>query len=502
MILVWFIAILLVGGIVCWVMARWSAPACRWIALAATVADFVLSLVLWIRNYPVNLLPQQEWLKQVNWTWLPDAGIHFHLAIDGLSLLLVVLTFFLGIVSVLASWKEISEGVGFFHLNLLWVLAGITGVFLAVDLFLFYFAWELMLIPMYFLIAIWGHERRVYAAVKFFLFTQLSGLLMLISILALYFIHHSATGVYTFEYSELIGTSMPLHVAIWVMLGFFVAFAVKLPMVPVHTWLPDAHTEAPTAGSVVLAGLLLKTGAYGLLRFVVPLFPAAAHWFSPIATILAVIGIIYGAVLAFGQTDLKRLVAYTSISHLGFVLLAIFVWNKLALEGALITIIAHGISTGALFVLVGSLQERIHTREMDRMGGLWQTIPRFSGAAMFFAMASIGLPGLGDFVGEFLILLGTYKVSVGLTVAAAIGVLASTFYGLKFIQRAFHGSNVHHWELHDLFPREVAIIAPMIAILLWLGLFPQPVLNTFAASMNKLQQRASQQYQAYERGHQ
>jgi len=502
MILVWFIAILAVGGAACWVVARWSTAVCRWIALAATAADFVLSLALWIRNYPVNLLRQQYWLLQVNWTWFNDAGIHFHLAIDGLSLLLVVLTFFLGIVSVLASWTEIREGVGFFHLNLLWVLAGITGVFLAVDLFLFYFAWELMLIPMYFLIAIWGHERRVYAAVKFFLFTQLSGLLMLISILALYFIHHSATGVYSFEYSDLIGTSMPLHVAVWVMLGFFIAFAVKLPMVPVHTWLPDAHTEAPTAGSVILAGLLLKTGAYGLLRFVVPLFPTAAHWFSPVATILAVIGILYGAVLAFAQTDLKRLVAYTSVSHLGFVLLGIFVWNKLALEGALITIIAHGISTGALFVLVGALQERIHTREMDRTGGLWQTIPRLSGAAMFFVMASIGLPGLGDFVGEFLILLGTYKVSVGLTVAAAIGVLFSTLYGLKFIQRALHGSNNHHWELHDLFAREVVIIAPMILILLWLGLFPQPVLNTFTATMDKLQQTASQQQQAYEGGQQ
>ncbi|HSB76008.1 MAG TPA: NADH-quinone oxidoreductase subunit M [Terriglobales bacterium] len=500
MILVGLIAILLAGGVACWIVARWSAAVCRWLALAAIVADLVLSLVLWIRHYPVNLLPTQDWLLQVNWIWFPDAGIHFHLALDGLSLLLLVLTFFLGVVSVLASWAEIRDGVGFFHLNLLWVLAGIAGVFLAVDLFLFYFAWELMLIPMYFLIAIWGHERRVYAAVKFFLFTQLSGLLMLISILALYFIHHTATGIYTFEYSDLIGTSMPLHVAIWVMLGFFIAFAVKLPMVPVHTWLPDAHTEAPTAGSIILAGLLLKTGAYGLLRFVLPLFPAAAHWFSPIATILAVIGIIYGAVLAFGQTDLKRLVAYTSVSHLGFVLLAIFVWNRLALEGALITIIAHGISTGALFVLVGALQERTQTREMDRMGGLWQTIPRLSGAAMFFVMASIGLPGLGDFVGEFLILLGTYKVSVGLTVAAAIGVLASTLYGLKFIQRAFHGGNVHHWELHDLYAREAAILAPMIAILLWLGLFPQPVLNTFAPSMQKLQEHAARQYQTYERG--
>ena len=234
----------------------------------------------------------------------------------------------------LASWTEIQEAVGFFHLNLLWVLAGIAGVFLAMDLFLFYFAWELMLVPMYFLIAIWGHERRVYAAVKFFLFTQLSGLLMLIAILALYFAHHTATGIFTFEYADLLGTPLSPHAALWIMLGFFVAFAVKLPMFPLHTWLPDAHTEAPTAGSVVLAGLLLKTGAYGLLRFVMPLFPAAARAFAPVAMVLAVIGILYGAILAFAQTDLKRLVAYTSVSHLGFVLLGIFAWNKLALQGA------------------------------------------------------------------------------------------------------------------------------------------------------------------------
>src|SRR5690349_11431496 len=262
MILVWFIAILLAAGIVCWVVARWSAAACRWIALAATVADFALSLVFWIRCYPVNLLQQRDWLRQVNWIWFPEAGIHFHLAIDGLSLLLVVLTFFLGIVSVLASWNEIREGVGFFHLNLLWVLAGITGVFLAVDLFLFYFAWELMLIPMYFLIAIWGHERRVYAAIKFLLFTQLSGLLMLIAILALYVLHDQATGVYTFQYGDLLGTPLTLGAERWIMLGFVLAFAVKLPVVPLHSWLPDAHAQAPTAGSVILASLLLKTGAY------------------------------------------------------------------------------------------------------------------------------------------------------------------------------------------------------------------------------------------------
>jgi len=500
MILIWLIAILLVGGLVTWFAARWSAVIARWIALVATTADFVIGLVLWIRHYDqLSILPNNNWIEQVDWNWIPRFGIHFHLAMDGLSLLLLMLTFFLGVVSVVVSWNEIQNGVGFFHLNLLWILAGITGVFLALDLFLFYFAWELMLVPMYFLIALWGHERRHYASVKFFLFTQLSGLLMLIAILALYFAHHAATGVFTFEYDALLDTPLSSTAAWWMMLGFFVAFAVKLPVVPVHTWLPDAHTEAPTAGSVVLAGLLLKTGAYGLLRFVVPLFPGAAHQFAPIAMILAVIGILYGGVLAFGQSDFKRLVAYTSVSHLGFVLLGIFAWNELALQGALVTIVAHGISTGALFVIAGLLQDRMQTREMDRISGLWNTIPRLSGAALFFALGSLGLPGLGDFVGEFLVLLGTYRVSLVLTILATIGVLVATFYALRLVQRAFHGPNLHQWRLPDLNRREILILAPMIVVLLWLGLYPLPVLNTFRPAMNNLQQSASRSMAALRR---
>jgi NADH-quinone oxidoreductase subunit M len=314
---------------------------------------------------------------------------------------------------------------------------------------------------------------------------------MLIAILALYFAHHAASGVYTFEYEQLLSTPLSSTAAWWMMLGFFVAFAVKLPVVPVHTWLPDAHTEAPTAGSVVLAGLLLKTGAYGLLRFVVPLFPDAAHHFAPIAMILAVIGILYGGVLAFGQADFKRLVAYTSISHLGFVLLGIFAWNELALQGALVTMIAHGISTGALFVIAGLLQDRMHTRDMTRMGGLWSTVPRLSGAGLFFALGSLGLPGLGDFVGEFLVLLGTYRVSKALTVLATVGVLVATFYALRLVQRAFHGINVHQWRLPDLMKREVLILASMIVVLLWLGLYPLPILNTSKPAIDHLQQYAS-----------
>ncbi|MGH9359475.1 MAG: NADH-quinone oxidoreductase subunit M [Terriglobia bacterium] len=495
MILIWLIGILLAAGIVAWFAGHFSALAARWISLIAVSVDLALTLDLWARySGKMHLSPQGGWVEQVNWSWIPQLGIHFHLALDGLSLLLLALTFLLGIISVLASWREIQEGVGFFHLNLMWILAGISGVFLAVDLFLFYFAWELMLIPMFFLIAIWGHERRIYAAIKFFLFTQLSGLLMLAAILGLYFIHHAQTGVYTFEYEDLLGTHLSPHTALLLMLGFFVAFAVKLPMFPLHPWLPDAHTEAPTAGSIVLAGLLLKTGAYGMLRFVVPLFPRAAHEFAPVAMVLAVIGILYGAVLAFGQTDLKRLVAYTSVSHLGFVLLGIFTWNTWALDGAVLVMIAHGISTGALFMIVGQVQERTHTREISRLSGLWATIPRLSGSAMFFALGSMGLPGLGDFVGEFLVLIGTYEAHlIGLTIATTVGILLSTLYALRFIQGAFHGANVNNWSVRDLVPREVVELIPMVVILIWLGVYPQPIFNTFNAALVKLQSYAAHQ---------
>ena len=489
MILVWLIVLPLAAGIIAGLVARRSQLTARWISLLAMVAGFVITVRLWVENYAhFTLLTQGRWLAEFNVPWISGFGIRFHLAMDGMSVVLIALTFLLGIASVMISWREIHHNVGFFHFNLLWVLAGIVGVFLAMDLFLFYFTWELMLIPMYFLIAIWGHERRVYASVKFFLFTQLSGLLMLLSILALYFAHHAATGVYTFDYSTLIGTPLAPHVALLVMLGYFVAFTVKLPMFPFHTWLPDAHTEAPTAGSVVLAGLLLKTGAYGLLRFVLPLFPDAAHRFAPVAMALAIVGILYGAVLAYGQTDLKRLVAYTSVSHMGFVLLGIFIGTPLAIAGAFITVVAHGISTGAMFMLVGMVQERTHTREMSRLGGLWQTIPRLSGAGLFFVLASVGLPGLGDFVGEFLVLLGTYRSSPLLAALATIGVLFSTFYGLKFIARAFHGSNTNQWKLADLSAREIALVGSMMVILLWLGLYPQPVLNTFAPTAQRIEQ--------------
>ncbi|MEW6348299.1 MAG: NADH-quinone oxidoreductase subunit M [Thermodesulfobacteriota bacterium] len=482
--LAWLIAIPLIGGTLAWIADRRSVRAVRWISLAAMVLELFLVLSLRLGDTGFDgLAAQAPWFGDFRVGWIPELGVGFHLAMDGLSLLMVALTSFLGIVSVVCSWTEITQRVGLFHFNLLASLAGIVGVFLATDLLLFYFFWELMLVPMYFLIGIWGHERRLYAAIKFFIFTQAGGLVMLAAIVGLYFVHGRATGEYTFDYFKLVGTPMDPRVAMWLMLGFFVAFAVKLPMVPFHTWLPDAHTEAPTAGSVLLAGLLLKTGAYGLIRFVVPLFPGAASAFGHWAMLLGVIGILYGAVLAFAQTDFKRLVAYTSVSHLGFVLLGVFAFNDLGLTGAVLQMICHGISTGALFVIAGLLQERLHTREMARMGGLWTTVPLMAGMALCVSLASLGLPGMGNFVGEFLVLLGAYGAHPVMVIPAVAGLVLAAIYSLWLMLRAFLGPESERWNIPDLSAREQATLVVMVLSLLWLGLHPNPVIWTAAPSV-------------------
>ncbi len=466
----------MLGGLLAWISARFSKVFPRWISLIALMVDFILTLSVWFRNG--GNPAQDSWILDVNLIWIPRFGVGFHLALDGLSLLLMLLTLFLGILSVLISWTEIKERIGFYYFNLMWILAGIAGVFLTMDLFLFIFFWEMMLIPMYFLIGIWGSENRRYAAYKFFLFTQASGLLMLLAILGLYFVHGNQTGNYSFDYFNLLGTELSPGIGRWLMLGFLAAFVVKLPVVPFHSWLPDAHSEAPTAGSVILAGLLLKTGAYGLLRFIIPLFPDAARELAPWAMLLGVIGIIYGAILAFAQTDLKRLVAYTSVSHMGFVILGVFAFNELAYQGVVMQMITHGISTGALFILAGIIKERIHTRDIRQMGGFSENVPVMGAVALIFAMASLGLPGLGNFIAEFLTLMGTWQANRWMTGLAALGLVGATIYSLRIVQRVFFGPREKKHSFSDLNMREMLIMGSLTLAIVWLGLYPQPIINT------------------------
>jgi len=479
MMLAALILVLLAGGALAWAGERLHPTLPRWVAVAALVFDLGLLVGYWAG---VGTPRDAGWLLELSADWIPALGVRLHLAMDGLSLVMLVLTAFLGLAAVAASWR-LEHRVGFFHANLLWVLAGVTAVFLAVDLLLFYVAWELMLVPMVLLIAVWGHERRRYAALKFFVYTQAGGLLMLVSIVALALLAADG-GPLSFAYADLLGVELGRSASLWLLAGFLAGFAVKLPAFPIHGWLPDAHTEAPTAGSVILAGLLLKTGAYGLLRFAIPLFPDAAAMLAPAMMGLGAVGILYGAVLAFSQSDLKRLVAYTSVSHLGFVLVGAFAFDRLAVAGSVAQMVAHGLSTGALFVLVGFLAERTGTRSLDRLGGLWAVAPRMGVAGLFFALASLGLPGTANFVAEILVLLGAFRTSPGIAVLATAGLVLATIYSLRLVHGTFLGPNRESWRIADLTPRELAVLAVLAAGLLWLGFYPAPVLDAVAPAVD------------------
>ena len=495
MILPWLVLIPFIGGLLCWQAERFSSTLPRWLALLTMSLVLVLSLWLWISaDYSLAGISggAPVWTLEFNHVWIARMGINLHLALDGLSLLMLILTGILGVLSVLCSWNEIQHRIGFFHLNLMWILGGVAGVFLAMDLFLFFFFWEMMLVPMYFLIALWGHsgegkKTRINAATKFFIYTQASGLIMLVAILGLVLVHYNQTGTLTFAYEALLGTEMPAGVEYVLMLGFFIAFAVKFPVVPLHSWLPDAHAQAPTAGSVDLAGILLKTAAYGMLRFALPLFPNASAEFAPIAMTLGLIGIFYGAILSFAQTDIKRLVAYSSISHMGFVLIGIYASTHLALQGAVVQMVAHGLSAAALFILCGQLYERVHTRDMREMGGLWARIPYLPALSMFFAIASLGMPGTGNFVGEFLILFGTFADNPWVVVIATFGLVLASAYSLIMIHRAYFGAERSGDTLRGLDTRELLMVLSLVVLLVLLGLYPQPVLDTSAQSMNAVQ---------------
>lgn len=484
MILTLVILIPMVGGILAWIAGRWSPVAGRWAALLSAVLNLGICLALWAK-FPVSLGAGNTVLD-ISVPWVPRLGISYHLALDGLSLLLVLLTTLLTVVSVACSWREVTERVGQFHLALMALSSAILGTFLAFDLVLFFFFFEAMLVPMYFLIAIWGHENRRYAAIKFFLFTFFGGLFLLLGAIGLYVYN----GGGWFDYNALVGTAMPVRVGLLLMLGFVVGFAVKLPVVPLHTWLPDAHTEASTAGSVMLAGLMLKTGAYGMIRFAVPLFPAASTMIAPWMMALGAVGILYGAILSYAQRDLKRMVAYTSVSHMGFVLLGIYAGTPLALQGAVMSMICHGLATGALFVIAGLVQERTHTRELAQLGGLWAVTPRLGGFTLFFAAAALGLPGLGNFTGEFLVLLGAFPVSPVIAMLASLGLIASVIYSLWLVQKTIFGPNENQWTLPDLSSREIATLGILAGLLLWLGLCPRPVFDTARDAIVAAQRQA------------
>jgi NADH-quinone oxidoreductase subunit M len=464
-----------------------SAPIVRKAALAVSLLVFGETMLLWSRFNPAS----GEFQFVERHAWIPAFGIEYSIGVDGISLLLLVLTGFLTPLALLSSWESVHKKTKAFSIFMLLLESAMMGVFVSLDLFLFYIFWDAMLVPMYFLIGIWGYERRVYAAIKFILYTMAASVLMLLAILGLAYLHSTTTGTYSFDLLKLYELQIDLHLQFWFFLAFALAFAVKVPLFPFHTWLPDAHVEAPTAGSVILAGVLLKMGTYGFVRFAFPLFPQAAGFFAPYIAGLAVIGIIYGALVAMVQPDMKKLVAYSSVSHLGFVVLGICALNMQGVQGAVYQMINHGVSTGGLFLIVGMLSDRRHTRLIAEYGGLKKVAPRLVAAFLLVTLSSIGLPGLNGFVGEFLILLGAFRRDPWMAAFAATGVILSAAYMLWMFQRVNYGpvSNEKNAALPDLRPREWAVIVPIVALSVLMGIFPNLFLRPIEPSVERMLNR-------------
>jgi NADH-quinone oxidoreductase subunit M len=474
----------LAGALLITLIDGQKAKIIRQIAFMTSLLTFLFSLFLYFNFDPgtdaFQFVVQKEWITSL--------GISYYLGLDGISLFLFLLTAFLGPLTILSTWTAITEKVKGFMVSMLILETALLGVFAALDLFLFYVFWEAMLIPMYFIIGIWGGPRRIYATIKFVLFTLTGSLLMLVAIIALYFINQAYTGTYTFSIPELARLILPLKTQFWLFWAFALAFAIKVPLFPLHTWLPDAHVEAPTAGSVILAGVLLKMGTYGFLRFCLPLFPNAFLDAVPLISILSIIGITYGGMVSMMQKDIKSLVAYSSVAHLGFVMLGMFALNMQGVEGSILQMINHGISTGALFLIVGMIYERKHTRLIEDFGGIAHVLPVFATFFMIIALSSIALPGTNGFVGEFLIILGTFKNNVTYAVLAASGVIIAAVYMLWMYQRVMFGkvTNSADHGLKDLNPRERLILIPLVLVIFWIGLYPKPFLSRMETSVASL----------------
>ena len=474
----------ILGAVVLLFINKENGRAIRWVALIIAFVEFIFSLPLFFAFDPKTAAMQFV----EDWWWIQSYGISYKLGIDGISLLLVLLTTFLTILCILCSWTAITFRVKEFMISFLFLETGMIGALVSLDLVLFYVFWEVMLIPMYLLIGVWGDpKRRIYAAVKFFLFTMAGSVLMLVAILALYFLNQRATGISTFDVLELYKLGLPVGTQYWLFAAFALAFAIKVPMFPFHTWLPDAHTEAPTAGSVILAGVLLKMGTYGFIRFAIPLFPKAALDLLPLVSILAIIGIIYGALVSMMQPDLKRLVAFSSVSHLGYVMLGMFAFNMQGIQGSIYQMLNHGISTGSLFLIVGMVYERRHTRLIADFGGLSKVMPIYAVFFMIVTLSSIGLPGTNGFVGEFLILLGAFQSNVVYGVLAATGVILGAAYMLWMFQRVMFGkiTRPENEKLKDLNAREISILVPMVIIIFLMGIYPKLFFSKMDVSVEK-----------------
>jgi len=479
----------LAGALILLLIDKKSENAIRWIANIVALIGFVVSVPLWFWYQPSG--DQFQFIERA--PWIPSIGAQYFLGVDGLAVLLILLTTMMGFIAVLSSWTAITERVKEYYIFLLVLQTGMLGAFMSLDFLLFFLFWEVMLVPMYFLIGIWGSSNRLYSAIKFFLYTLVGSVVMLLGILALYFYNHSLTGVYTFDVTAFHKLSVPFNMQWWIFLAFFLGFAIKVPMFPFHTWLPDAHTDAPTAGSVILAAVLLKMGTYGFL-------PDASRHFVPMIVVLSIIGIVYGALVALAQKDWKRLVAYSSVSHMAMVMLGMFALNPVGITGSIVQQLNHGISTGALFLIVGIVYERRHTREISEYGGLSKVMPVYAAVFLVMTMSSIGLPALNGFIGEFLILQGVFVANKIWALFAGSGVVLGAAYMLYLYQRTMFGKveNPKNERLLDLNHREFATFAPLLVLAVWMGLYPSPFLRRLETSVQHIMMRVNQSYaQAY-----
>ncbi len=482
----------LVGALLLLFVNKQNEDAIKWIANITAFIGFVVSIPLWFWYAPQN--PEFQFIERA--PWIPSIGADYFLGVDGFSVLLILLTTMMGSIAILSSWSAITERVKEYYIFLLVLQTGMLGAFISLDFLLFFLFWEVMLVPMYFLIGIWGSANRLYSAIKFFLYTLVGSVVMLLGILALYFYNHTQTGVYTFDITQFQKLNLPFDLQWWIFLAFFLGFAIKVPMFPFHTWLPDAHTDAPTAGSVILAAVLLKMGTYGFIRFSLPILPEASRHFVPMIVVLSAIGIVYGALVALAQKDWKRLVAYSSVSHMALVMLGMFALNPVGITGSIVQQLNHGISTGALFLLVGVMYERRHTREISEYGGLSKVMPVYATVFLVMTMSSIGLPTLNGFIGEFLILQGVFVANKIWAAIAASGIVLGAAYMLYLYQRTMFGKldNPKNEHLLDLNAREFATFAPLIVLAVWIGLYPKPFLDRLNSSVARVIARVSPQY--------